>query len=119
VRNLLHLIATVSPGAKKGSTAPFDWAKFVLVEAGDWQPRSLAASFQDALPLKRQENDKGLRVRAIERLTQEMAAMDEAYGAPSSRRYLSLDEINVPGAKRVNLKDLTQWGEEIIHQGSC
>src|SRR5699024_8718913 len=27
VNHLLHLIATVSPGAKRGSTAPFDWAK--------------------------------------------------------------------------------------------
>ena len=51
VQHLLHLIATVSPGAKLGSTAPFDWAKFVLVEAGDWQPRSLAGAFHDELPL--------------------------------------------------------------------
>ncbi len=51
VEHLLHLIATVSPGAKRGSTAPFDWAKFMLVEAGDWQPRSLAGAFHDALPL--------------------------------------------------------------------
>ena len=36
VHHLLHLIATVSPGAKRGSTAPFEWAKFMLVEAGDW-----------------------------------------------------------------------------------
>jgi CRISPR system Cascade subunit CasC len=41
VEHLLHLIATVSPGAKRGSTAPFDWAKLMLVEGGDWQPRSL------------------------------------------------------------------------------
>ena len=33
VQHLIHLIATVSPGAKRGSTAPFDWAKFMLVEA--------------------------------------------------------------------------------------
>ena len=32
VHHLLHLIATVSPGAKRGSTAPFEWAKLMLVE---------------------------------------------------------------------------------------
>ena len=30
VEHLLHLIATVSPGAKRGSTAPFDWAKLMV-----------------------------------------------------------------------------------------
>lgn len=119
VKHLLHLIATVSPGAKRGSTAPFDWASFMLVEAGDWQPRSLAATFHDALPLKMQTNDKRLRVRAIERLANEITGMDEAYGAPSSRCFLARDELEIPGAKHLNLTDLAAWGEEIIHRGKC
>ena len=69
VQHLLHLIATVSPGAKRGSTAPFDWAKFVLVEAGDWQPRSLAGAFHDALPLEDKANTVSIRQRAVMRLT--------------------------------------------------
>jgi CRISPR system Cascade subunit CasC len=35
VTHLLHLVAKVSPGAKLGSTAPYDWASLVLVEAGE------------------------------------------------------------------------------------
>src|ERR1700733_9975041 len=42
VHNLVYLIAEVSPGAKMGSTAPYDRAGFLLLEAGDRQPRSLA-----------------------------------------------------------------------------
>ena len=34
VENLLHLIATVTPGAKLGSTAPYACADLMLVEAG-------------------------------------------------------------------------------------
>ena len=34
VENLIHLIATVSPGAKLGSTAPYAYADLMLVEAG-------------------------------------------------------------------------------------
>jgi len=117
VKHLLHLIATVSPGAKRGSTAPFDWAKFMLVEAGDWQPRSLASAFQDALPLT--NNDNGLRMRAMERIGREIAAMDDAYGMISARRFLSLDDVAVPQAERINLEQLGQWAEEVIRQGSC
>jgi CRISPR system Cascade subunit CasC len=117
VKHLLHLIATVSPGAKRGSTAPFDWAKFMLVEAGDWQPRSLASAFQDALTLT--DNEKGLRMRAMERIGREIAAMDDAYGMLSARRFLSLDEVAVPRADRINLEQLGQWVEEVIRQGSC
>lgn len=118
VQHLLHLIATVSPGAKRGSTAPFDWAKFMLIEAGDWQPRSLAGAFHDALPLDGKEGT--IRQRTIDRLTREIGAMDDAYGAPLSRRFLAVDqEVQVPGAERLNLGHLADWVKEIIEQGAC
>ncbi len=117
VQHLLHLIATVSPGAKRGSTAPFDWAKLVLVEAGDWQPRSLAGAFQDALPLANEEG--ALRERAIARMANEIAAMDEAYGANLARRFLAIDPIKVPGADRANLAELGEWAADIVRQGRC
>lgn len=117
VQHLLHLIATVSPGAKRGSTAPFDWAKFMLVEAGDWQPRSLAGAFHDALPL----DDKSgtIRQRAVDRLSKEIAAMDDAYGAPLPRRFLSVDPVDIAGAERLNLFKLADWAKEVIEQGAC
>ena len=48
---LVYLIATVSPGAKLGPTAPYGYASWMLVEAGDRQPRSLAEAFRE--PCKR------------------------------------------------------------------
>ena len=113
---LLHLIATVSPGAKRGSTAPYDWAKFVLVEAGDWQPRSLAAAFHDPLPLK---GTAPIRVRAASRLADEIAALDTAYGMPTARHFLALDDIAVPGAERANLQALGEWIARIVQAGEC
>lgn len=114
VHHLLHLIATVSPGAKRGSTAPFEWAKFMLVEAGDWQPRSLAGAFQNALTLK----DDRIRERAVEQLSVELGRLDAAYGAPCQRRFLSLEEIPVSGAERMSLTALAQWVQERIIQGA-
>lgn len=119
VQHLLHLIATVSPGAKRGSTAPFDWAKFMLVEVGDWQPRSLAGAFHDALPLEDKTSADSIRQRAVARMTQEISVMDEAYGAPLARRFLALDAVDVPGAERANLAKLGEWASEIVRQGAC
>ena len=113
---LLHLIATVSPGAKRGSTAPYDWAKFVMVEAGDWQPRSLAAAFHDPLPLK---GTAPIRTRAASRLAEEIAALDAAYGMPTARRFLALDDMAVPGAERSTLQGLGEWIAQIVQAGDC
>lgn len=114
VHHLLHLIATVSPGAKRGSTAPFEWAKFMLVETGDWQPRSLAGAFQNALPL----NSPNIRQAAVQRLADETAKLDAAYGAPMQRRYLALDDVQVQGAERLHLAGLAQWTQARIVQGA-
>ena len=114
VQSLLHLVATVSPGAKRGSTAPFEWAKFMLVEAGDWQPRSLAGAFQNALPTRQ----AGLRQAAVQRLADEIARMDAAYGAPLARRYLAVDDVTVPGAQRLPLNALADWAHTAVAQAS-
>ncbi|MGV2589901.1 UNVERIFIED_CONTAM: type I-E CRISPR-associated protein Cas7/Cse4/CasC, partial [Salmonella enterica] len=110
VQHLLHLVATVSPGAKRGSTAPFSWAKFMLVEAGDWQPRSLAGAFQNALP----SSQPTLRKAAVQRLADEIAQMDAAYGAPLARRYLAVDDVQVPGAERLPLTALAEWAQAAV-----
>lgn len=114
VQSLLHLVATVSPGAKRGSTAPFEWAKFMLVEAGDWQPRSLAGAFQNALPTRQ----TGLRQAAVQRLADEIARIDAAYGAPLARRYLTVDDVSVPGAQRLPLNALADWAHTAVVQAS-
>ena len=119
VEHLLYLIATVSPGAKRGSTAPFDWAKLLLVEAGDWQPRSLAGAFQEALPLPERDDVDPLRQRAAARLGEEIAAMDAAYGVPLARRFLALDALDLPGTERVTLSDLAAWTAGIVRHGAC
>lgn len=114
VQSLLHLVATVSPGAKRGSTAPFEWAKFMLVEAGDWQPRSLAGAFQNALSTRQ----TGLRQAAVQRLADEIARIDAAYGAPLARRYLTVDDVSVPGAQRLPLSALADWAQSAVVQAS-
>lgn len=114
VQSLLHLVATVSPGAKRGSTAPFEWAKFMLVEAGDWQPRSLAGAFHTALS----PHQPQLRQATVQRLSDEIARLDAAYGAPLARRFLAVDDVAVPGAQRLPLQALAAWAQTAVVNAS-
>ncbi|AQH01823.1 type I-E CRISPR-associated protein Cas7/Cse4/CasC [Burkholderia sp. KK1] len=115
VHNLLHLIATVSPGAKRGSTAPFGHASLMLVETGDWQPRTLAGAFETALSM---EPGTNVRKKAIDTLADELQKHDAAYGAPPARRFMSLDDANMPGAERVSLAELGKWTQARIVEGA-
>ena len=48
--NLVEAMATVTPSAKRGSTAPFSYAEFVMTERGSAQPRTLANAFLQPVP---------------------------------------------------------------------
>lgn len=89
VEHLLHLIATVSPGAKKGSTAPYAYADLVLVETGARQPRSLANAFRN--PAKAQVSE------ATARLAEQLKRLDAMYGTGETRHVAALDsDLSLP-----------------------
>src|SRR5581483_4525211 len=73
---LTNSILRQSPGAKVGSTAPYAWADFLLVEPGTVQPRSLANAFLEAVPAR-----DDVRLRAAERALAYLAKLDGMYGA--------------------------------------
>ncbi len=111
VKHLVHLIATVSPGAKLGSTAPYAYADLALVEAGSRQPRSLANAFRGAVAAQTGE--------AVDAMAGHLLKMDEAYGARESRRVMSLDSCAMPEAERVNLDQLACWAAQAIREGEA
>ena len=109
VHNLIHLIATVTPGAKLGSTAPYACADLMLVEAGSRQPRSLANAFR--APARAQVED------ATDRLSGYLAKLDKCYGGKEVRRVMSVEDCNLPGAESVGLDDLAIWAADVIRAG--
>ena len=111
VEHLLHLIATVSPGAKLGSTAPYGYADLMLVEAGTRQPRSLANAYRD--PAKAQV------AAATERLTSYLGKLDAAYAARDVRRVMSVDDCDIPSAERLSLDGLASWAAAAIGSGTA
>lgn len=91
--HLIHLIATVSPGAKKGSTAPYAYADLLLVELGRRQPRSLAGAFRKPVSLAGDVAENASRA-----LADHLASLDHSYGAGEERLLLSVLGSELPGA---------------------
>ena len=105
LHNLIYLIAEVSPGAKLGSTAPYGRASFMLLEAGDRQPRSLAEAYRDPC-----DPYFGPAVKA---LAAHLSALDEAYATGEERRMMSVTDADAPGAARGSLVDLAAWARSV------
>ena len=110
VQHLIHLIATVSPGAKLGSTAPYSRARFMLVEAGSGQPYSLADAFRTPVEPRMDAT--------LDALVSEINCQDTAYGRPGSRSFMSMDRCEIPNAQRLPLDALANWASDVIRKGS-
>ncbi|MDO8434693.1 MAG: type I-E CRISPR-associated protein Cas7/Cse4/CasC [Candidatus Binatus sp.] len=107
--HLVHLVATVTPAAKIGSTAAHSYADFILVEAGKSQPRTLANAF---LRPVRPESD--LLASTYHMLGDHLGNLDRAYGR-TDRKFLAVDRADslgesLPDAERASsLNELAQW----------
>lgn len=107
VDSLVRLIATVSPGAKRGGTAPYSYASTALIEAGDALPRNLAEAFRDAI---RPET----HAAAEEALAAHVARCDEIYGTCETRAWLSFrNEADLPG-DRMSLPTLAEFAAKNV-----
>lgn len=110
---LIHLIATVSPGAKLGPTAPYGYANWMLLEAGDRQPRSLAEAF-------RQPCAAAPATVAQETARDHLAKMDTVYDTGEARRFTSLDDVDAPRAARLaSIGELAAWARDVTRSGNA
>lgn len=107
VRNLTHLVCTVSPGAKLGSTAPYARAWFVLAEVGEEQPRTLADAFLKPVSLREEDLPRA----AAQKLAQYVQEYDAMYG-DTSNRYVAclpqLRDIAINNARPVTVPELAE-----------
>jgi len=87
VHRFVHLVATVSPGAKLGSTAPHSYANCLFVESGTAQPRTLANAFQDPVPKNTQD---GVLAESYDALAEYVEDMDGMYGTQTDRRLAAM-----------------------------
>ncbi len=115
IRRLVHLVATVSPGAKLGSTAPHAYAQAVLVESGDAQPRTLANAFLRGVA---RSDLLGKTYRALD---EHVAAFDGMYGWDGRRSHAAMHAGDtLPEARfgaRVNVPALATWAAARVLEG--
>ncbi|HET8656968.1 MAG TPA: type I-E CRISPR-associated protein Cas7/Cse4/CasC [Longimicrobiaceae bacterium] len=100
-RNLVETMATVSPGAKRGSTAPFSRAEFVLLERGGEQPRTLANAFLQPVSV----NGANVLADSAEKLIEYRHELEEMYGDGDGRAALStIHLVPTEGLERMPLR---------------
>lgn len=108
IERLIHVISTVSPGAKLGSTAPYANAECVLVEAGSSQPRTLANAFMKPV---RARGDQ--LAAAYEQLGAYWADHAQMYGATSEVRFAARGDVDALqgalGHRREPLRGVASW----------
>ncbi len=111
IEHLTHLIATVSPGAKLGSTAPYACADLMLVETGSRQPRSLANAYRSPAPAQVKA--------ATDAMSNYLGKLDAAYGGKEVRRVMSVEDCDIPNAERLCLDDLATWAADVVRNGQA
>ena len=113
---LIHLVATVTHGAKLGSTAPYASASFVMAECGEAQPRSLANAFLK--PVFQRPDLLGNTYEALAHFIQEENAM---YGTRFQTKVAGMGQLkpvlDVLGIEKASsLKDVADWAAENIRR---
>lgn len=77
---LVQAAATVAPGGKQASYASRAYAHYIMAEAGNAQPRTLASAFLKPV------NDADMMTGSINALIQTRDTMDRAYGSCAEAR---------------------------------
>jgi len=111
---MVQLVARVSPGAKLGSTAPYAYAHFLMVESGSSQPRTLANAFLK--PVREYPDLLGNTYHALSDYVEEL---DKVYGLSTDRGYVVVGEQDEFTSKlgadhHVSLDDLASWTAEQV-----
>ena len=113
VHSLVQLVSRVSPGAKKGSTAPYAYSHLTLVEAGSAQPRTLANAFFE--PVKGQP----LLEKTYKALAAYLTEVDEAFGGKPRRALMAIggkDALARIDAERGSIDDVARFAADAIRE---
>lgn len=114
IERIIQLIATVTPGAKLGSTAPYSSAQCVLIEAGNAQPRTLANAFQK--PVNQRPD---VLENTYQALARHIRDYDGMYGKSNQRTLSAMgnaaglaDAIGVE--KTISVPEAAAWAANLV-----
>lgn len=104
VREYVWIVATVSPGAKTGSTAPYAWADLVAVETGRAEPRQLMGAWYNAVP----QSGDVLRT-TYKQLDEHLGQQAAMYGDPWRRAYAAGSDLYTTFGTRLKIPEMGAW----------
>jgi CRISPR system Cascade subunit CasC len=110
IRRLVQIIATVSPGAKVGSTAPHSYASCMLIESGAAQPRTLAGAFERCVA-----PSPDMLTGAYNALAKHLTELDAMYGTRFERRVAGIGSVEVlkqSCGDALSIAALADWAAE-------
>lgn len=116
--NLVHLAAKVTPGSKKGSTAPFSPASLVIVEMHDQQPMTFDAAFLDPLDLIDRKDGMPLGRRAANAISDAITGYDSMYGKGRARIQAAMPGFAIPDIEKSTLDDIGKKVAEAVRSTS-
>jgi CRISPR system Cascade subunit CasC len=102
-RTLVEAMATVSPGAKRGSTAPYAYSEFVLLERGAEQPRTLANAFLEPV----RSNGTNVLAESAARLLVYRRRLADMYGTDDKdgvTTVSTIHDVSSDGVERMPLR---------------
>lgn len=105
VERFVRIVSTVSPGAKRGSTAPYAYSHLVLVEAGNAQPRTLQNAFIEPVRTK-----GDLIQNTYAAMQHHLADLDDMYGKGEIRAHAGLGSAD-RFEGRMTLPALAAWAK--------
>lgn len=111
VSHLVKLIATVTPGAKLGPTAPYGYASWMMIEVGDWQPRSLCGAYREPCAANLRE--------AVGQIDKYLAGIDDVYQSGEARKFFCTDRNahRSVDEQASSLQSLADWTEQVMISG--
>jgi len=109
IDKMIHLMSTVTPGAKLGSTAPYAYSECLLVEAGQSQPRTLANAFRRPV-----ETEPDILDNSYRALGTHIADIDRMYGRNVDRKLAAAGPADILVEKAgidgvVSVDELSSW----------
>ena len=104
---LIYTIATVTPAAKVGSTAPFGYAEFMMLEADNHQPRTLMNAFRKQVASAQTDD-------AVRALMAYMNKVDTLYGKTQERVYMSFPDVEMQDAQAMTVQQLAGWAANVV-----
>lgn len=106
VARIIEMASTQVVGAKKGSTAPYSTADFLMVEVGSAAPRTLAEAFR--------KPTAGTLEAGVEALASYVNKKDKLYGNTAKRSVMSMVDVEIGDALTANLAGIKSATVEAI-----